>query len=427
MIFISLFLIEQIILQNIPDASRKVFYLPMKKNHKYGDDICYYREEIDEKHDYSVYYVKPCEKGKYCEDEINNQPFGFCRDIPTTAIDFPTYEGDCNSNGECFKDLVCDNGKCKRDCSNGVINNPDFPFYGSLNSVTCKPYNTKTTSDEKYCSLYEAKFMNSDPKYYYNNEETIGKYPGLPKECGIIHYKSITDYERRQTVPTTGASYYKSYTRWIIESKEWCTIGEAEDGTFVENWRFCKSGFTLKFYPKGDLVDPSYEVPNPDDPSGDNYYDESTKEMCVTPIQIDRSNPEVGTIVTYKINDGNELKYNYYKYYVRNGPDDILEETSVIKSQLYTEFIEEFKNASDEDKKSCYRIPLGTIGNCQNIKLLKLYYFYRNINDYLFYKDRKDLEKVLHFKIQQAYPRYYELSNYLDINYLFFILILILL
>lgn len=47
---------------DFPNGNRKIFYLPMEKDHKYGDDIFYYRQEIDEKLDYTVYYIKPCEK-----------------------------------------------------------------------------------------------------------------------------------------------------------------------------------------------------------------------------------------------------------------------------------------------------------------------------------------------------------------------------
>ena len=389
----------------------------MKKDHKYGDDICYYRNEIDEKHDYSVYYVKPCEKGKYCDTQISDQPFGFCRDILTNPIDFPTYESECNSNGECQAGLNCDNGKCKKSCDN-----PKFSFYEDLDKIECEIQNTKTNTDGKYCYLYEAKFMTNDPKYYTYSETTIGKYPGLPKECGIIHFTSITDIDQ---TPIDGN--FRSFTRWIEENQQWCTIGEAEDGEFVADWRFCKSGFTLLFYPNKDLVDPSNSHAN---------YNEDTYQMCVTPIKIDKNNPVVGTIVTYTINGGNEQKYNYDKYYNENfdptqpisnsNPYNDLEETTVIKSQLYTEFIEEFKNASDEDKINCYRIPQGKVGNCENIKLLKLYYFYKNIKEYLFYKDRKDLEKVLHFKIQEKYHRYYEKSTYLNIKYLLLLFLILL-
>ena len=412
--FICLLLIEQTILQNVPNSAKKVFYLPMKKDHKYGDDICYYREEIDEKHDYTIYYVKPCEKGKYCENEVDNQPFGFCRDIPTNATDFPTYEGDCNSNGECLKDLDCDNGKCKKItkvCPSADVSHPDFPFFDTLGSFTCHGYNDKTTDDTKSCKKYDPQFSNTNPKYYTGSDITYGKYPGLPKVCGITRYTSITD---NYDVTTSTGTVQKSYERWIKESEDWCTIGEAEDGDFVVNEIYCKSGFTLEFYPNKDLIDPS---------NSDAGYSQSRLKMCVTPIKIDKSNPEVGTVVTYKIKDGNEQKYNYDKYYTSTALDD----ETVLKSQLYKEFSEEFQNASDEDKKNCYRLPQNIAENCQNIKLLKLYYFHEKINEYLFYKDTKDLEKVLHFKIQRLYHRYYDLSNYLNLNYLFLLLIIILL
>ena len=406
LVFLSLSLISQTILISI---NKELYLLPMKKSHKYGDDICYYREELDEKRDFMVYYVKPCEKGKYCETAVINS-FGFCKDIPTNPIDFPTYEGDCNSNGECHEDLVCESGKCKLKCDDDSLPNP---FRYTLDNFVCISSSTKTTDDGIHNKIYKPIFETSGSKYYINSEVTYGKYPGLPKENGIIRYTSITDYYPR----TLSAGTYKSYTKWIKESEDWCTIGEAEDGVFVTDKKFCKSGFTLKFFPKGDLVDPSVQ---------EYGYSETQKEMCVTPIQIDNNNPEVdGTIVTYKIKDGDEQKYNYKNYYGTG-----LDEESVIKSQLYTEFIEEFNNASDEDKKSCYKISLDSpvnMGNCQNIKLIKLYYFYWNIDDYLFYKDRKELEKVLHFKIQNSYPRYYELSAYLNLNYLFLLLILILL
>ena len=115
--FICLILIEQelSILDNSLSITKDVIYLPMKKNHKYGDDICYYRE-IDEKLDYAVYYVKPCEKGKYCEDGNIGRPFGFCRDIPTKLTDFASLGEACSTNGECQQNLNCD-GTCKKECT----------------------------------------------------------------------------------------------------------------------------------------------------------------------------------------------------------------------------------------------------------------------------------------------------------------------
>ena len=421
LVFICLVIIEQI-LTSPTEEDRVEIYLPMKKDHKYGDDICYYRE-INEKLDYAVYYVRPCEKGQYCEDEVSsNQPFGFCRDIETNITDFPSFGEDCSTNAECPNNMICSNGKCKRqtDCSSS-----ETQVLCDYNSICCRPTNHKQFDENKYCEWNDGSFLPNDPKSYIRDGPYNGKYPGLPKECGIIRFKTITD-----VVPTLSGSTYPTFTRYVEEGKEWCTIGEAKDGDFVTDSRFCKSGFSLKFYPNGDIVNPNRDV-------GSIVYPESIREMCVTPTQIDFNNPLLNEcLITYKGADGTEHKYNVDKVYgslPAPSPSDPtpLEEKCdkdiIIKSQIYSEFIDEFNNASEEDKKDCYRIPQGNVGNCQNVKLLKLYYFYNNVKEYLFYKDRKDLEKVLHYKIQEKYHRYYELSNYLNLNYLFFFLILILL
>ena len=419
LLFIGLFLIGSE-LSIVTCTDRKIIYVPMKKDHKYGDDICYYRE-IDEKLDYAVYYVKPCEKGKYCESGIEGHPFGFCKDIQNNVTDFPSYGEACSTDGECQNNLICDS-TCKKECPDGDDNNPDILFQHGLNAFTCEDYDYKIL-EEKYCQWKDFTFE-GNPKVYKpeRDETTLGKFPGLPKECGIINYKGFTDYDPSSPIPNSNPTTYKSYLRYLEESREWCSIGEAEDGTFVLNKRFCKSGFTLNFYRNGELSKPIVKS----DAGIEVYSDPNLQKMCVTPTQIDYHNPLVGgCVITYKGKDGNEHKYNANRFSINCENEDYIE--PVLKSQIYTEFIEEFNKASDEDKKNCYKIPQNEVGNCENIKLLKLYYFYNNINDYLFYKDREDLEKVLHFKIQAAYHRYYELSTCLNINYLFLLLIIILL
>lgn len=408
LVFLCLFLIEQTFAFPLLSA-RQTIYLPMKKDHKYGDDICYYRE-IDEKLDYDVYYVKPCEQGKYCQDQsAANQNLGFCRDIPTNVTSFPSYGDTCSTNGECQSGLVCD-GTCKLECSSSQT-----PYQHDLDDFDCKSINYKKIEKE-YCKWYEPTYTTNDNTRFYDNSiEYSGTFPGFPKECGIIRFKTLSDFDTINLTPGAAQGTYKSFTRYIIESKDWSSIGEAKDGDFVvnddgEGWRFCKSGFTLDFYPNGELSNPG---------DGISAYNPNKIPMCVTPTEIDDSNALAGCVITYKGKDGSEHKYR--------APNSVCNDQNiVIKSQLYTEFIEEFNNADPEDKKNCYKIPLGIEGNCQNIKLLKLNYFYNNINDYLFYKDRKDLEKVLHFRIQQAYHRYYEFSTYLNLNYLFLLLFLIL-
>ena len=413
LIAIWLILIEQEL--SLPSKDdRDYIYLPMKKDHKYGDDICYYRE-INEKLDYATYYVRPCEKGQYCEDEVSSdQPYGFCRDIEYNITDIPGLGEYCDNNGDCQIDSICVDNKCKVDCSYCSASSCSQIQFG-INDFNCRPSSYKNFDESKYCIWQDMSFQTSMPKIYLYSTELKGKFKGIPYECGIIRYTAINDYD-----PTpTSTGNYPTYKRWVEEGKEWCIIGEATDGDFVTNKFYCKSGFTLKFYYNGDLTPPSYKSQT------FNYVGNDKGDMCVTPTKIDLYNP-VGCIITYKLKDGSEHKYNVRKF------DNAFfcDKNILIQSQIYTEFIEEFNNASEEDKKNCYRVPMvpmGSTTNCENIKLLKLWYFYNHVKDYLFYKDRKDLEKVLHYKIQSTYHRYYELSSYLNHNYLFFLLILILL
>lgn len=397
----------------------------MKKDHKYGDDICYYRK-IDEDLDYAVYYVRPCEKGQYCANEIASyQPFGFCKDILNNITDFPGYEQNCNTNAECQNNLICGSDrKCKYDCSScGTSSYSCSPVQKDIGSFYCRPSTYKTFDENIFCEWHYEDYQPNDPKTYIPSMTYYGKFPGLPKECGIITYKAINDIDPTP-ISTTPLSY-KSYTKYIELGRKWCTIGQADDGEFVKDKRFCKSGFTLKFYPNQDLVDPSYTTINPS-----NSYNEGLHDMCVTPTQIDLNNELANCIITYKLGEGSEQKYNVDKYFTNSDPSFnpslVCNEYILLRSKLYREFIEEFNNANDEDKKNCYRLSQDIEGNCENIKLLKLKYFYDNPNEYLFYNDRKDLEKVLHYKIQDTYHRYYELNNYLNPKYLFFLLLILL-
>lgn len=405
LILFFLLLIEQKLSQPT-STSTNYIYLPMKKDYKYGDDICYYREH-DEKLNSYIYYVKPCEQGKYCADtSITGQPFGFCRDILTNATDFPSYENECSTNQECISGLVCEQ-TCKLKCTGSLDGINDSPFYHNFDDIDCEDYKYKTI-ESKYCYLQE--FERNADQTFKRFKDYKGKFPGFPKECGKINYNKFTDYLTYS--PRPGATPpFEPYEHYYLETKEWISIGDVSDGDFVTDKKFCKSGFTLEFYPNGDTIVPEHNTI----PIG---------KMCVTPTEIDKHNlllqNPLECVVTYKGKDGIEHKY-------RSSDPNICDEEIVIQSKLYTEFIEEFKNASEEDQKNCYLININTEGNCQNINLIKLFYFYTHVSEYLFYKDRKKLETVLHFKIQQLYHRYYEFSTYLNIKYLFFLLFLIIL
>ena len=66
--------------------------------------------EYDEKLRYYIYYVRPCEKGKYCQKEVSNgQPFGYCVDILTNTTTISNLDGSCESDYECQSGLTCQN------------------------------------------------------------------------------------------------------------------------------------------------------------------------------------------------------------------------------------------------------------------------------------------------------------------------------
>ena len=377
-----------------PPNSDSYLYLPMKKDHKYGDDICYYRE-YDEKLRYSIYYVRPCEKGKYCQKEVDNgQPFGYCVDILTNTTTISNLDGSCESDYECQSGLTCQNSKCTDStCSLQV-------YQHGLTSFGCHNTNYNQLKDNQ-CELYE---YSKDTDNYFDSlsSYTQGKYPGLPNVCGKTNYIS---YDKRYN-PSTGPTERDPY--YVIESKEWCTIGSVPDNEFVDNAKYCQSGFTLNFYPNKQLKDPSKGRIN------------SAVPMCVTPIEIDKKNPYVGggCIITYKIGDQSPKKYK-----VTNSGSALCSEDIIIKSERHREFAEAFNSASEEDKQNCYDIDTYKY-RCKNVNLIKLWYFKENPEDYLFYKDRKKLEKVLDYKIQKEYPTYSEFSQYLNYSHLLFLIIL---
>ena len=286
---------EQVAIPTMPGhppssaSSTSYIYLPMKKDHKFGDDICYYRE-YDEKLHYYIYYVRLCEKGKYCQKEVDNgQPFGYCVDILTNTTTISNLDGSCESSYECQSGLTCQNSKCSYPCTYQI-------YHHDLTDFDCHDSSYKQLESNQ-CKFYEYP-KDSDNFYSDTPPNTIniikGKYPGLPNECGKINYKP---YDFR---------YYNSATRqtekdpkYLVESREWCTIGSVLDNEFVDDAKYCYTGDTLKFYPNKQLKDPSIQGHN------------SKDEMCVTPIEIDIENPYVGggCIITYKIGEQSPKKY----------------------------------------------------------------------------------------------------------------------
>ena len=376
---------------NEPISNTNYIYLPMKKDHKFGDDICYYRE-YDDKLNYYIFYVKPCEKGKFCQSQITAQPFGYCIDLLTEPATLSKWKESCESINDCQSNLICENSKCIY----GLCSNEEDAYQKDKINFDCLGNNEKI--DDNFCEKYE---YTNDPttnrpsltyKYY-------GNYPGLPNVCGLSKYKPF-NYKH-----STGSELVDDVL-YRIESKGWCTIGSVSDNEFVDNEKYCYSGFALDFYPNKLYNEPS-------------KYDLSSnrmKKLCVTPISVDVNNELAnGCIITYKISEQSPKQYK-----MGSSP---CSHTLVIESERYRDYIDAFKEANDEDKKNCYDIDNYPY-HCKNEKLIKLWYFYKYPEDYLFYKDRDKLKTVLDFKIQRKYPTY-AFNQYLNYSYFLFLLFLI--
>lgn len=398
--FVLLFLISYEQTSSIPDltypidSSTSYMYLPMKKDHKYGEDICYYRE-YDDKLRYFIYYVKPCDTGKYCEYQTNHQPFGYCVDIQINPSTISKWKESCETTVDCQSGLSCDNSKCvdTSTCATEFYQNGPYNF-------ACLPIGQKI--DDKYCLRYEYGYDTNNDIDWSKTTTYHGNYPGLSYYCGLIHYKRL-NYKASDS-----NGNFVDDVKYIEENKEWCTIGSVPDGEFVTNSDYCHSGFSLDFYPNKLSENPS------------KYYSQTVQKLCVTPISIDKYNllTRNDCIITYKIGDGNEKQYN-----LNLGSGATCSHTTIIESERHREFADAFKDASDEDKQNCFDIDTYKY-HCKNSNLIKLWYFKKNPKDYLFYKDRDKLKKVLDFKIQREYPTY-SFTKYLNCNFLLFLLFLI--
>ena len=366
----------------------KDIYLPMEKASKYGDDVCRY---YDDGH----YYVKPCEKGKYCAGALaaNNLGISFsnleiCHDLPSQSPLSNLNDGKCKTSFECEKNLLCNGNTCTKCSIRNQVQTGQYPNY------VCRD-NTDTGTG--FC---ESVTLSST-----NQKQTKYSFPENYKKCGKL---TIKEYPNLTGVNFAG-NYYASLN-------EYDYIGTVPDGGYVEDMELCESGFALPFY-YGGYYDSPHATDAPD-------YNEPYLR-CVTPISINNAHTSYCSI-TYKINDEDPLNYNvdqmsFTKY-------------SSIKSKLCEQeyikimsdnFREYSKSISVDERKTCGDLEDLNKFTCENNNLIKSWYFYKNPEKYILYHDREKLDKVLQYLIQKDYPSY-SLSKFLNIKILFLLLLFIL-
>ena len=381
--------------------SDKDYYLPMEKDSKYGDDVCCYYN-FDDTH----YYVKPCEKGKYCvSNSISTSRLEICQDIPNIVHPLNLDEK-CSSTFECGYGLKCISGSCTLDCSSG-----QFLIQTSPTTYRCVSDTLKSSSDD-YCMklTYDS---SGNPNLKYSS-------PVKNKICGKLTISERTD---------TGNSgiYY-------ISLKEHAFFGSVKDGEYVDDMKLCESGYALYFY-----YDGQYNDPKP--LSSSSPFTNQRYLRCITPISISDVRTGTYTITSstsstysttipictihYNLQD-KEYIYNLGRLsdgnLIKELSDEFCNEKYInIKSDRYREF---FKNiTTEEDRNTCGDLEDINKYTCENRELIKSWYFYKNPDSYILYNGREKLEKVLDYLIQKSYPTYYSFGRFLNLSLLLFIIL----
>ena len=363
------------------------YYLPMEKASKYGDDVCRY---YDDGH----YYVKPCEKGKYCVGGLSGSGSSqgesyleICYDLPNTSLLSNLNEGKCKTSLECEGSLECNGNTCTKCGSSSQVQTGEYPNY------RCR---SDTLKGNGFCESVTLDASNQKQFKY--------SYPESYKKCGKL---TIKEYPNLTGLTFTG-NYYASLN-------EYTYIGTVPDGEYVkDNMELCESGFALAFYYGG-----LYDSPGSSADSGDLN---EPYLRCVTPISINYAHTGHCSI-TYKINDEEPLNYNVDKtssWTLGSEMQRLCDEEYIkIKSDNFREYS---KSISEEERKTCGDLEDTNRFTCQNNNLIKSWYFYKNPEKYILYHDREKLDKVLQYLIQKDYPSYSS-SKFLNLKILFLLLL----
>lgn len=329
----------------------------MKKDTKLGEDVCYYKDP-----ETNFEYVRACEEGKYCEvlSPSAGSPVYTCQKVTSLAT-LKTHGDSCIADIECAEGLYCINDKCSSGCLNNQIQ-------------------IRKKNGEWGCrSAYHPEYTS------YNDENDVTKIiinedPGYLKVKGEIEFKK--DSNNYYTVMSTKADY----------------IGTVPKGKIVGDEKACETGFTLDFYPDGNLKDPA---------TG-GYTNQMNYKKCVEVNSVDSEN----CVITY---DGD----NIYKVSTSTCKDNLLVQLEMFKR--YKDRLNEIR--SECEKKENFNEP----DTCNDDELRKWWHFYINPDDYiLYYDDEKKDNRIAKFLIQVDYPAF-QFSQFLAIKYLIALLFLLLL
>lgn len=361
-------------------------YQKMKKSHGYDDDICEYEYS-------SIYYVKPCEEGKFCKGYGD---LSKCEELET-PFQAKILGDSCSDDLECETNLICQN-TCTRSCGN---NNNLEAFKTHSGNYYCREKNDRYTLYKKdfsgipdHASLIS--YLNS-----YTAPSPLVQSPSFFQIPGEITFFSRKD--------ETASNYGTLYRISKIES---AYIGTLKDGTFVMNENACISGFALYFYPDGsDRVDPSRHT------SEVNYM----YLRCVTLKDVN----EEKKYVKYEL----EGKEYYYDYTVSadtqkldgnlidvSGESINIQSYPLIRNQLFSKYIGAFtKTKQEECENNKKYLEQYT---CEDNEVRKWYYFYNHPEQYVLYYDEEEKDNdIMNFLLQKEYRTFIS-GNFLFMKFL---------
>lgn len=402
--FIKIFLIVTLLEFSLSEYD--AIELPMSKDSKYGDDVCSYYDDRQK-------YVKPCEKGKFCDisNKIDTLDYSrgkyyvtedleICQDLPKISTPYIYNEEGCKNDFECEGGFKCIDSVCSVKCDSGK-----FLPYNGVSENDCID-NSFKVSDDGICE--ENKKDDNDG----HDNLKIPTKPKPYKKCGKI--TSFLDHP----LNTHKGIYY-------INKKEYVYKGEVEDGEYVSDKDLCKSGFALYFYKDGKTEDPKDKNISPTN---------SMNLRCVTPISINtdyyydsEANSETISYcsINYKL-EGNdeELRYNLQSLssltsLQANELLDYCKNDNRLYIKLISEKYREFySKITEEERKTCEDLDGKNKYTCENNELIKIWYFHKNPKKYTTYNNRKKLEKVIDYHIQRKYPCY-SFSQFLNIKFIY--------
>lgn len=362
-------------------------YRPFSKKTLDFDDgnLCHQKESTG---DIDIEYVQNCPQNYYCDstDSSSGNELYTCQPYNKTAIGFNEI---CEDNTQCLPGLTCENVGSQKKCA--------YTSTGSY-SVT-EPVNSLS---KKFCL---------DNKYYYSSTDELSGCRDLPNDISKETYDSYSQYTKDNKVynfepgfcKVEGEIHFKPRAAnqpYEIESIETALIGSVATGKFVSNDLACQSGFALPYYGNGKITN-----------DGDSTLG-SPEFFCVDILEVEKTS----TYCAIKYNDGSKEKI-----YHTNSASDC--NYLMIKLEIFKNYSEQLKTLYTEcEEKKTYEEPY----TCRNDELRKWWYFYRHPDQYILYKDKREIRSYL---LQKQYPSYStdltDGSGFLNIKYFILLLILI--